>query len=215
LPDDRFGAILAFVDHESIGSSAPIPEVRDLLRLRRAVVAPETARRIRSGHREGSAASSVRLTFPYARPEGHSRTRPSLRSRSDRCRARCQRPQGASTDGSERPMLEVAQPAMDGLLEAEEVAPARSRFSTSRTERPRPAASRAIPTPLMQPPTTNMSRISDKAASPRGFIFRFSGGVPHAISIRTGSMSDTHGAVHARGGQVEGTTFSPMAAIFT
>src|SRR5580700_2816798 len=45
------------------------------------------------------------------------------------------------------------------LLEAEEVAEARSPFSTSRTERPRPAASRAIPTPLMPPPTTSMSRI--------------------------------------------------------
>jgi len=111
-------------------------------------------------------------------------------------------------------MLEVAQPAKDGLLEAEEVAPARSRFSTSRTERPRPAASRAIPTPLMQPPTTNMSRISDKAASPRGFIFRFSGGVPHAISIRKGSIVP-YPVRCARGGQVERTTFSPMAAIFT
>src|ERR1700731_2127180 len=45
------------------------------------------------------------------------------------------------------------------LLEAEEVAAARSPFSTNRTERPRPAASRAIPTPLMPPPTTSMSRI--------------------------------------------------------
>src|SRR5580658_9434697 len=38
--------------------------------------------------------------------------------------------------------------------DADDVAPARSPRSTSRTERPRPAASRAIPTPLIPPPTT-------------------------------------------------------------
>src|SRR6266702_2368540 len=41
--------------------------------------------------------------------------------------------------------------------DADDVAPARSPRSTSRTERPRPAASRAIPTPLIPPPTTSRS----------------------------------------------------------
>src|SRR5215469_9705708 len=44
------------------------------------------------------------------------------------------------------------------LVLQDDVCAARSSFSTSRTERPRPAASRAIPTPLMPPPTTSMSR---------------------------------------------------------
>ena len=43
------------------------------------------------------------------------------------------------------------------LEDAEDVAPARSPRSTSSTDRPRPAASRAIPTPLIPPPTTNKS----------------------------------------------------------
>src|ERR1700722_4109139 len=41
--------------------------------------------------------------------------------------------------------------------EAEDVAPARSPRSTRSTDRPRPAASRAMPTPLIPPPTTNKS----------------------------------------------------------
>ena len=43
------------------------------------------------------------------------------------------------------------------LEDAEDVAPARSPRSTRSTDRPRPAASRAIPTPLIPPPTTNRS----------------------------------------------------------
>src|SRR5688572_6185788 len=39
-----------------------------------------------------------------------------------------------------------------------EVPPARSPFSTSRTERPRPAASRAVAAPWMPPPTTTTSK---------------------------------------------------------
>src|SRR5688572_11588267 len=42
------------------------------------------------------------------------------------------------------------------------VAPARSPCSTSRTLRPRPAASRAMPQPLMPPPTTRRSMSSKK-----------------------------------------------------
>src|SRR5580658_9098535 len=41
--------------------------------------------------------------------------------------------------------------------DADDVAPARSPRSTSITARPRPAASRAIPTPFIPPPTTNRS----------------------------------------------------------
>src|SRR5215831_9799175 len=47
------------------------------------------------------------------------------------------------------------------LLEADEVAPARSPFSHRSTERPRPTASRAIPTPLTPPPTMRRSRGAD------------------------------------------------------
>src|SRR5579863_3784339 len=43
------------------------------------------------------------------------------------------------------------------LLEAEDVAPARSPCSTSRTESPRPTASRAMPVPLIPPPTISRS----------------------------------------------------------
>src|SRR6185369_17181897 len=44
------------------------------------------------------------------------------------------------------------------LVEADDVAEPRSFCSMSRTRRPRPAASRAIPTPLMPPPTTARSK---------------------------------------------------------
>src|SRR5215469_14835903 len=47
------------------------------------------------------------------------------------------------------------------LLEADEVAPARSPFSQRSTERPRPTASRATPTPLTPPPTMRRSRGTD------------------------------------------------------
>jgi hypothetical protein len=43
------------------------------------------------------------------------------------------------------------------LLLAEEVWLARSSFSQRNTERPRPEASAAIPTPLIPPPMTAMS----------------------------------------------------------
>src|SRR5262245_57851008 len=48
------------------------------------------------------------------------------------------------------------------LVVAEEVAPPRSPCSTSTTFRPRPAASRAMPAPLMPPPTTARSKTSAK-----------------------------------------------------
>src|SRR4051795_9774737 len=51
------------------------------------------------------------------------------------------------------------------LLEAEEVALARSSFSTSSTLRPRPAASRAMPAPLMPPPMTRRSYAAWSMAS--------------------------------------------------
>src|SRR3979411_3322871 len=46
------------------------------------------------------------------------------------------------------------------LVEADDVPDARSFCSTSRTRNPRPAASRAIPVPLMPPPTTARSKAS-------------------------------------------------------
>src|SRR4029077_6354936 len=46
------------------------------------------------------------------------------------------------------------------LVLAEEVALARSARATSSTLSPRPAASRAMPTPLMPPPTTRRSKVS-------------------------------------------------------
>src|SRR3954463_3453427 len=46
------------------------------------------------------------------------------------------------------------------LEEAEEVAAPRSPFSTRTTDRPRPAASRAIPAPLMPPPMTRRSQFA-------------------------------------------------------
>src|SRR3954466_10448739 len=51
------------------------------------------------------------------------------------------------------------------LLEAEEVALARSSFSASSTLRPRPAASRAMPAPLMPPPMTRRSYAASSMAS--------------------------------------------------
>src|SRR3546814_5733535 len=61
------------------------------------------------------------------------------------------------------------------LVLAEEVPLARSLFSQSNTERPRPAASRAMPAPLMPPPTTTMSStwaMRDRPASPVQPLFR-------------------------------------------
>ena len=49
------------------------------------------------------------------------------------------------------------------LVEADDVPLARSPFSASSTERPRPAASRAIPQPFTPPPMMAMSYI-DRAA---------------------------------------------------
>src|SRR3954470_18151719 len=46
------------------------------------------------------------------------------------------------------------------LEEAEEVAAPRSPFSTRTTDRPRAAASRAIPAPLMPPPMTRRSQFA-------------------------------------------------------
>src|SRR5690348_7325949 len=47
------------------------------------------------------------------------------------------------------------------LVLAEEVWEARSSCSQSRTEMPRPAASRAIPAPLMPPPTIRRSYVPE------------------------------------------------------
>src|SRR3954465_7906593 len=46
------------------------------------------------------------------------------------------------------------------LEEADEVAAPRSPFSTRTTDRPRPAASRAMPAPLMPPPMTRRSQFA-------------------------------------------------------
>src|SRR6185503_11097451 len=54
------------------------------------------------------------------------------------------------------------------LVEAEEVPEARSCCSTSRTESPRPAASRAMPVPLMPPPTMARSKSAIYVSDDRG-----------------------------------------------
>mgnify|MGYP001818170193 CR=1 FL=1 len=51
------------------------------------------------------------------------------------------------------------------MVDAEEVAEARSLISTSATDMPRPAASRAIPQPFTPPPMTKRSTVSDAFAS--------------------------------------------------
>ena len=52
---------------------------------------------------------------------------------------------------------EIDEPLTREGQEADEVADARSPISTTDTERPRPAASRAIPHPLIPPPTIKRS----------------------------------------------------------
>src|SRR4051812_11736861 len=53
------------------------------------------------------------------------------------------------------------------LEEDEDVCEARSSFSTTITDSPRPAASRAMPMPLMPPPMTSRSTVCISARQPR------------------------------------------------
>src|SRR5579883_3496030 len=67
------------------------------------------------------------------------------------------------------------------LLEAEEVAPARSPISHRSTESPRPAASRAMPTPLIPPPTMRRSTGADGRDARAGI--RLPRGAAHPLAM--------------------------------
>ena len=75
-----------------------------------------------------------------------------------RCASSTSRSRQCLAHQPELVVLEIAQAAMDELARRRRGARSRDRsFSTSSTFRPRPAASRAMPTPLMPPPMTRRS----------------------------------------------------------
>src|SRR6185437_8179629 len=98
-------------------------------------------------------------------------------------------------------------PPWMSLVLADDVKLARSSCSQSRTERPRPAASRAMPTPLMPPPTISRSYVPEyrmaRSYRDKGAPSDFTRRAPARARRRDGAGHARYVEVHLQGARLE------------